>query len=100
MVHHGGMGTLGQVLRAGIPHLVMPMAIDQPDNAHRLVRLGVADCLKPKAFRAAAVAQKLDRLLSSPAVATACRKIATRFDGVDIRSDTCAVIEDFAASLL
>ena len=100
MVHHGGMGTLGQVLRAGIPHLVMPMAIDQPDNADRLVRLGVADRLKPRAFRAAAIAEKLDRLLASPTVAQACRTIAGRFDGVDIRSDTCAVIEDFAASVL
>ncbi len=100
MVHHGGMGTLGQVLRAGTPHLVMPMAIDQPDNADRLVRLGVADWLKPRAFRSEAVAAKLDRLLTSPTVATACRNIARRFDRIDIRSETCAVIEDFAASVL
>lgn len=100
MVHHGGMGTLGQVLRAGIPHLVMPMAIDQPDNADRLVRLGVADCLKPRRFRAEAIARKLDALLASATVATACRTVAERFEGLDIRSDTCRVIEDFAASVL
>lgn len=100
MVHHGGMGTLGQVLRAGIPHLVMPMAIDQPDNADRLVRLGVADYLKPRDFRGAAVAEKLGKLLASPTVSEACQTIARSFDHVDIQSDTCAVIENFAASVL
>jgi len=100
MVHHGGMGTLAQALRAGIPHLVMPMSIDQPDNARRLAALGVADYLKPKAFRGDAVATKLDALLNSPKVASACARIAQKFDGVDSRSDTCRVIEDFAARVM
>ncbi len=100
MVHHGGMGTLAQALRAGIPHLVMPMSIDQPDNAQRLTALGVADYLKPKAYRAGAVAEKLDKLLNSSDVAAACRRIARKFDNVDPRSDTCRVIEDFAARVM
>jgi UDP:flavonoid glycosyltransferase YjiC (YdhE family) len=57
MVHHGGMGTLAQTLRAGVPHLVMPMSIDQPDNAARLKALGVADVLRPGSFRGPAVAR-------------------------------------------
>src|SRR5262249_6681351 len=43
LVHPGGMGTTAQVLRAGIPQLLMPLAYDQPDNAARLKRLGVGD---------------------------------------------------------
>ena len=100
MVHHGGMGTLAQALRAGIPHLVMPMSIDQPDNAQRLAALGVADYLKPKAYRAAVVAEKLDKLLSSSDVAADCRRIARKFDNVDPRTDTCRVIEEFAARVM
>lgn len=100
MIHHGGMGTLAQALRAGIPHLVMPMAIDQPDNARRLAALGVADYLKPKAYRAKTVAEKLDKLLNSPDVAENCRRIARRFEDVHPRSDTCRVIEDFAARVM
>ena len=42
MVHHGGIGTLSQCLAAGIPQLVVFMSLDQPDNAARLERLGVA----------------------------------------------------------
>jgi len=100
MVHHGGMGTLAQTLRAGIPHLVMPMSIDQPDNARRLAALGVADFIKPRAYRAPAVAEKLDKLLRSPEVAVACRSVAQRFENVDPRAETCHALEDFAARVL
>ncbi|MEO5912680.1 MAG: nucleotide disphospho-sugar-binding domain-containing protein [Luteolibacter sp.] len=41
MVHHGGIGTTSQCLAAGIPQLVVFMALDQPDNAARVQRLGV-----------------------------------------------------------
>ncbi|MEO5715207.1 MAG: nucleotide disphospho-sugar-binding domain-containing protein [Luteolibacter sp.] len=41
MVHHGGIGTTSQCLAAGIPQLVVFMALDQPDNAARVERLGV-----------------------------------------------------------
>ena len=42
VVHHGGIGTCAQALAAGVPQLTMPLAFDQPDNATRLRRLGVA----------------------------------------------------------
>ena len=39
IVHHGGIGTVAQSLRAGIPQLVRPLAFDQVDNARRIARL-------------------------------------------------------------
>jgi len=44
-VHPGGIGTLSQALAAGRPMLITPVAFDQPDNAHRAARLGVARVL-------------------------------------------------------
>ena len=41
-VHHGGIGTTAQALRAGRPMLVVPHAHDQFDNAFRVQKLGVA----------------------------------------------------------
>jgi UDP:flavonoid glycosyltransferase YjiC (YdhE family) len=93
LVHHGGVGTLAQALRAGIPHLVMPMLVDQPDNAARLRRLGVGDWIKPSRFRGPAVARALDRLLHSPTVRQCCAETARRFDGVTPLEDTCDLIE-------
>ncbi len=42
IVHQGGVGTTAQALRAGRPMLVVPFGQDQPDNARRVVGLGVA----------------------------------------------------------
>ncbi|PZX18546.1 UDP:flavonoid glycosyltransferase YjiC (YdhE family) [Palleronia aestuarii] len=42
ILHHGGMGTLGQALHAGRPQLILPIGADQPDNAHRAEALGIA----------------------------------------------------------
>ena len=42
LVSHGGIGTIAEGLRAGVPQLVVPMAHDQYDNASRLAELGVA----------------------------------------------------------
>ena len=50
IVHHGGVGTTGQALASGVPQLIMPMGFDQPDNAARAVRLGVARKISPVLF--------------------------------------------------
>src|SRR5262245_7715088 len=62
VVHHGGIGTLAQALRAGVPQLVTPVSFDQPDNAARAVRLGVADRLPLRRYRPEAAAKKLEAL--------------------------------------
>jgi UDP:flavonoid glycosyltransferase YjiC (YdhE family) len=41
-VHHGGIGTTALAMKAARPMLVVPRAFDQPDNAARAERLGVA----------------------------------------------------------
>lgn len=78
LVHHGGIGTLSQGLAAGVPQLVMPMAHDQPDNAHRLRRLGAGDFLPPRRFTAGHVACALGRLLADPGMADRCADLALR----------------------
>jgi len=40
VVHHGGAGTTGAGLRAGIPNIVVPSATDQPFWAKRVAELG------------------------------------------------------------
>lgn len=44
LVHHGGIGTTAQAIRAGIPQVLLPDRFDQPDNAMRVaaIRLGAA----------------------------------------------------------
>ena len=63
VVHPGGAGTLAQALRAGRPMLVVPHAHDQPDNAARVTRLGVAWTIRQHSYRGARVARELERML-------------------------------------
>jgi len=61
VVHHGGIGTLSQALRAGIPQLIRPMAYDQFDNASRACRLGVAKELLPRSYRGGSIGRGAPR---------------------------------------
>lgn len=46
VIHHGGLNTTAEALRAGIPALVIPHGYDQFDNAIRTGHLGVSKRLK------------------------------------------------------
>jgi UDP:flavonoid glycosyltransferase YjiC (YdhE family) len=63
IVHHGGIGTTGQALRAGRPQLLIPFWGDQPDNAARIVRLGVGRAIRRSQCTATRVATELKILL-------------------------------------
>jgi rhamnosyltransferase subunit B len=76
LISHGGIGTCSQALAAGIPHLIMAMAHDQPDNANRLRRLGVGDSLHPRKWTGKRVADVLQRLLNDPQVPGNCQRCA------------------------
>ena len=69
------------------------MTFDQPDNAVRLERLGVARTLWPGAVDGRGAAHALDALLGSDHTRTACRDAAGRFEGTDPVTRTCELIE-------
>jgi len=86
VVHQGGVGTLHQALASGHPMLVVPHAHDQPDNASRVTRLGVARTLYPKGYRVEAVVRELGTLLERPTYAERARII-----GGQVRAENGAV---------
>jgi len=49
IVHHGGAGTTGAALRAGVPSVVIPFSVDQPFWASRVFALGVGPRPIPRA---------------------------------------------------
>lgn len=98
LVHHGGIGTLAQGLKAGIPQLVTPLFFDQPDNAARLAQLGVGTTLAPSDWRGDMVAEKLNGLMQSQAVKQACARAVTRFGQNDMAKHTCDIAENVSVS--
>lgn len=56
LIHHGGIGTIAQAVRARIPQIVRPRMYDQPVNGLRVMMNGLGGCLSPQAFNAESVA--------------------------------------------
>ena len=78
LVHHGGIGTTAEALRAGVPQLIIPMAYDQFDNGARVQALGAGDVLAGWRARPRGLAAALARLLASDAVRAGCVRAARR----------------------
>ena len=96
VVHQGGVGTTGQVLRAGVPHLIMPFGHDQPDNAARCRRLGVAEIIGRSEYNADAAAQMLARILGD---ANYRRRAIEAADVVNSEGGTAAAGDAIEGSL-
>jgi rhamnosyltransferase subunit B len=80
LMHHGGIGTTAEALRAGTPQLIIPLSHDQFDNAERVMALGVGARLDATRLRPDRLAQSLAALLAQPSLAQRCRRVATQFD--------------------
>jgi UDP:flavonoid glycosyltransferase YjiC (YdhE family) len=98
LVHHGGIGTTAQALRAGCPQLIMPLAHDQFDNANRIHRLGAGGSIPVKKYRAANVAAALRPMVETPNVRETCREVARRFDGFTPLEEACDLVEKLGLS--
>ena len=90
VVHQGGIGTTAQALRAGRPMLIVPFSHDQPDNAARMVRLGVAKTLPRRRYDAETATRALGSLLGDPAYAARAVAHGARVqleDGASVAAD-------------
>jgi UDP:flavonoid glycosyltransferase YjiC (YdhE family) len=64
VVHQGGVGTTAQAMRSRRPTVVIPYAVDQPDNARRVERLGISRTVARKDYSARRAADELNALLA------------------------------------
>ena len=90
VVHAGGIGTTGLAMRAGRPMLVVPFAHDQPDNAERLRRLGIARTVFGPRYTAARATTELRHLLDNPVYSQRATEVSGRIqneDGVRVACD-------------
>lgn len=70
-VTHGGMNSVNEALRAGVPALVVPQGADQPMVAGRVVELGAGLSLRTEDATAETVHALARRLLEEPQFRTA-----------------------------
>ncbi len=74
--------------------LVVPHAHDQPDNAARLARLGVARTA-PRHATPARLTADLDRILNDPSYSQRSSEVATRVRREDGVRAACDALEEF-----
>jgi rhamnosyltransferase subunit B len=91
LIHHGGIGTTAEALRAGTPQLVVPLAHDQFDNGARVTALGAGATLPAGRLTERRLVRKLAALLAAPRAGA--RTLPD--DGVD---RMCAALEGLAGS--
>ena len=99
VVHQGGVGTTAQCLRAGRPMLIMPYSHDQPDNARRMRRLGVAKVIQKKSYKPSKVGRMLRAMLDEPSFAQNASAVAhqlSREDGVKTACDALEALHEKA----
>ena len=67
VIHHGGIGTVHDALRAGVPQIALGTGGDRPVNARCLERLGVGRYVPPLEWSEAAIRDAAQDLLSDAA---------------------------------
>lgn len=93
LIHQGGIGTTAQALRAGRPMLVVPYSHDQPDNARRVRRLGVAEVLTRKDYQARPAAHLIRQLLSDATYQVRATAVATQIRSENGTAAACDALE-------
>ncbi|MDP3274773.1 MAG: glycosyltransferase [Deltaproteobacteria bacterium] len=83
-VHHGGAGTTGASLRAGVPSLVIPFMMDQPFWGGRVQALGAGPAPIPrKQLTQQKLSRALAQCLSDDTLKTRARELGHRISAED-----------------
>jgi UDP:flavonoid glycosyltransferase YjiC (YdhE family) len=85
-------------MRSGRPMLVMPYAHDQPDNAERLRRLGIARTICRQRYTAARAAAELRHLLDNAAYAQRALAVGAAIRQEDGVRAACDALEHLLQS--
>jgi rhamnosyltransferase subunit B len=93
IVHQGGSGTTGQVLRAGRPQLIVPYGWDQPDNGARVARLGAGLCLARSSYSEKSAVSALGRLLGEARFAAKAAEVGAQIKEEDSLRIACDAID-------
>ncbi|HEY5707354.1 MAG TPA: glycosyltransferase [Terrimicrobiaceae bacterium] len=96
VVHHGGIGTTSKCIAAGAPQLIIPRSHDQPDNANRVVKLGIGKTLSYRKIDGADLAVTLRNLFASKTVPSRCKEFQARILAANTQSQACDWAEEIA----
>ena len=94
-IHHGGIGTTAQALRAGIPAFVVPWGVDQFYSASQITHIGTGRYLLRRAYTVERAAAIIGALLHDPRYCARARDVAEQISREDGVATLAAALEDF-----
>ncbi|HEX2907099.1 MAG TPA: glycosyltransferase [Phototrophicaceae bacterium] len=96
IVHHGGSGTTGLALRAGVPSLIVPFAADQFYWGRRVVELGVgAEPIPHKKLTADNLAAALRLLTTDQPMQQRATELGEQLRGEDGVANAVEIIQRY-----
>ncbi len=96
-VHHGGAGTTGAGLAAGVPSVVVPFGVDQPFWGSRVQALGVGPAPIPRqALTRERLAGAIRRALDDEGMRTRAARLGARLRSEDGVAEAVRVISALA----
>ena len=96
-MHHGGSGTTGFGVRAGVPSLVVPFVFDQFYWGRRLAELGVGPAPIPfKRLTAERLAGAIGRMVTDKEMRRRAAALGTKVRAEDGLAAAVAVLEQIA----
>ncbi len=93
VIHHGGIGTTAQALRAGAPQLVVPWAVDQFWTGAQVRRIGAGRSVQRRAYTAGRARAALRDLLQNPRYRARCGAIAAQITAEDGATTLCDALD-------
>jgi len=93
VVHHGGAGTTGLALQAGVPAIVVPFTVDQPFWGSRVAALGVGPTPIPR--KRLTQERLADALRSTVADEAMCARAAALGERIRAEDGVTAAVEIF-----
>jgi UDP:flavonoid glycosyltransferase YjiC (YdhE family) len=96
LVYHGGVGTMAQTIRAGIPQLVVPSGHDQFDNAWRIEQLGLGISIPQARYRSDRAVHAIRSILADRRMLGQSRQYAAKTDSAAALTRACELVEALA----
>ena len=93
LIHHGGIGTTAEALRAATPQLVTPFAWDQFDNAARVKALAVGLVLRASLASERRFTRFIRALISSDGLRERCQQVSKNFASSTDFRELCAALK-------
>jgi sterol 3beta-glucosyltransferase len=97
VVHHGGAGTTGAGLRAGVPSIIVPFMADQPFWGQRVMDAGVGPAWIPRRqLTAERLAQAIQQAVSDTGMRQRAADLGEKIRAEDGVGQAVALIEAYA----